>query len=73
MQEISRIEVLFHKVNADHIHKIFAATHLKLTEDLIHSKIEEINTRKRDALSFFKKHQDKNVETSEKGKGLYRS
>ena len=56
LQEISRIEIPFNKVNADHIQKIFASTRIKLTENLICSKIEEINNRKRDALSFFRNY-----------------
>ena len=52
VQEISRIEVPFYKVNADHIHKIFCTTHLKLTKNLAQSKIEEINNKKRYALAF---------------------
>ena len=56
IQEISRIEVPTHKVNADHVRKILAATHIKVTENLVKRKIEEIDARKRDALSYFRNY-----------------
>lgn len=56
IQEISRIEVPTHKVKADHVRKILAATHIKVTENLVKRKIEEIDARKRDALSFFRNY-----------------